>query len=136
MTVTTIRVRYAETDRQGVAYHGHYFVWMEIGRTALLEELGFPYRRLEEEGLFFSVVAASCRYGGQALYDDRVEVRTTLTEVRSRAAVFGYELSVGERRIASGETTLIALDGERRPRRIPDSLARALRARLQSEPGR
>jgi acyl-CoA thioesterase FadM len=35
---------------------------------------------------------------------------------------FGYELSIGGRPIATGETTLIALDAERRPRRIPDDV--------------
>ena len=133
---TSVRVRYAETDRQGIAYHAHYLVWMEIGRTAFLEELGFPYRRLEDEGLFFSVVDARCRYVGQARYDDRVEIRTILESVRSRTVVFVYELDCGGRRIASAETTLVALDDERRPRRIPDRLARVLRERLDARAAR
>jgi len=28
-----LRVRYAETDKMGVVYHGNYLVWFEIGRT-------------------------------------------------------------------------------------------------------
>ena len=30
---STVRVRYAETDQMGVAYHGNYFAWFEVGRT-------------------------------------------------------------------------------------------------------
>ena len=34
MTHTTCtRVRYGETDKMGVAYHGIYLNWFEMGRT-------------------------------------------------------------------------------------------------------
>lgn len=121
-----VRVRYAETDRQGIAYHAHYLVWMEIGRTALLEALGFSYRRLEEEGLLFSVVEARCRYVEPARYDDEVEIATRVSELRSRAVLFAYELTLDGRRLAVGETRLLAMGRNRRPRRIPDGLRRAL----------
>ncbi|MBW3660461.1 MAG: acyl-CoA thioesterase [Gemmatimonadetes bacterium] len=122
-----VRVRYAETDQQGVAYHAHYFVWMEIGRTEHLKRLGFPYDRLEAEGLLFAVSEASCVYRGAARYEDRVAIRTRVEAVRSRAVEFAYDLSVDGRTIAEGKTTLLALDPDRRPRRIPQAIAAALR---------
>lgn len=121
-----VQVRYAETDQQGVAYHAHYLVWMEIGRTDALRALGFPYDRLEAEGVLFSVVEARCRYEGAARYGDEVVVRTWCSGVRSRTAVFRYEMAVAGRRVATGETTLVALDRQRRPRRIPPAVAAAL----------
>jgi acyl-CoA thioester hydrolase len=121
-----IEVRYAETDQQGVAYHANYFVWMEIGRTRYLEALGFPYHRLEAGGALFSVMDARCRFAGAARYGERVEIATRVTSVRSRSVAFGYELEAGGRPLATGATVLIALDRERRPRRIPADLARAL----------
>ena len=45
---TTVRVRYPETDRMGVAYHGHYLVWFELGRTELMREVGCDYGSLED----------------------------------------------------------------------------------------
>lgn len=124
---TTVRVRYAETDRQGIVYHANYFVWMELGRTDFLRKSGFPYPDLEAAGIVFAVSEARCRFRGAAEYDDEVEVATRVREVRSRSVVFEYELRAGERPLASGETTLVALDVERRPRRIPDELRAALR---------
>ena len=38
-----IEVRYAETDQMGVVYHANYLVWMEVGRTELIKQLGFHY---------------------------------------------------------------------------------------------
>ncbi|MGH7543200.1 MAG: acyl-CoA thioesterase [Gemmatimonadota bacterium] len=124
---TSVQVRYAETDQQGVAYHAHYLVWMEVGRTAFLEALGFPYRHLEEEGVLFSVVEASCRYLDPARYADRVEIATRVTEVRSRMVVFGYRMTAGGRTVAWGETRLVALGRDRRPCRIPADVGGALR---------
>ncbi|HUF89493.1 MAG TPA: thioesterase family protein [Gemmatimonadota bacterium] len=126
--VTSIEVRYAETDQQGVAYHGNFLVWMEIGRTRYLQALGLPYGGLEARGLVFSVLEARCRYGGAARYEDTVEIATRVRDLRSRTVSFGYELSVAGQRVANGETTLIALDADRRPRRIPPDVAAALAA--------
>ncbi|HUP18456.1 MAG TPA: thioesterase family protein [Gemmatimonadota bacterium] len=129
-TAIEVRVRYAETDQQGVAYHGHYFVWMEIARTEYLKALGFPYDRLEKEGLLFAVSEASCRYAGAARYEDTVRVEARVTAVRSRAVTFEYEISVAGAVIAEGRTTLVAMDADRRARRIPAEIAAAL------DPGR
>ena len=46
---TTIRVRYEETDRMGVAYYGSYFVWFEVARTEFFRQAGLPYAELEKE---------------------------------------------------------------------------------------
>ena len=46
-STSTVRVRYAETDQMGVAWHGQYFAWFEVGRTDLLRERGCTYRELE-----------------------------------------------------------------------------------------
>lgn len=124
---TSVQVRYAETDQQGVAYHAHYLVWMEVGRTALLEALGFPYRRLEEEGVVFSVVEASCRYLNPARYADRVEIATRVSGLRSRTVAFEYEMTTEGRTVARGQTRLVALGKDRRPRRIPVEVGDALR---------
>jgi acyl-CoA thioester hydrolase len=50
-SVSRLRVRYAETDQMGVAWHGNVFAWFEVGRTDLLRGLGTTYRALEGEGL-------------------------------------------------------------------------------------
>ena len=49
--ITTIRVRYAETDQMGVVYHSNYFIWFEVGRVELLRQLGFTYKEMERHPL-------------------------------------------------------------------------------------
>jgi acyl-CoA thioester hydrolase len=127
-----LRVRYAETDQMGVVYHAHYLVWMEIGRTELLRALGHPYDELERQGLLFAVSEVAVRYAGAARYGEVVAVTTTLAEVRSRGVAFAYDVAgAGGEPIARGRATVVALDRERRPRRIPEALLKDLRVRLR-----
>lgn len=123
-----VRVRYGETDRMGVAYHPHYLVWCELGRTELLRALGVSYAELEDQGLLLAVVAAGVRYHAPARYDEVVAVHTWLLERRSRSLTFGYRILRGESRLASAFTTLVATDHTLRPCPLPRCLHAALDA--------
>ncbi len=48
----TRKVQYYETDMMGVAHHAHYLHWMEEARIDFMQQLGFPYKRMEAEGVF------------------------------------------------------------------------------------
>jgi acyl-CoA thioester hydrolase len=123
-----LRVRYAETDQMGVAYHANHFIWFEVGRVELLRQLGFSYREMEEnDGCFIAVVDARCRYKAPARYDDELIVRTHLKNVRESLVHFGYELVRGSDGLllAEGETTHIVTNAEMKTRTIPDKYMRA-----------
>lgn len=119
---TTVRVRYAETDRMGVVYYANYFVWFEIGRVETFRQMGFSYKEMEEADDSYVVVAeSSCRYRRPALYDDLILIRTCVTESRSRALRFAYEIlrkADGEL-LATGETLHVICDGRGRPKTLP-----------------
>jgi len=122
-TSTTFRVRYAETDQMGVVYYANYFIWFEIGRTDYCRQHGFAYRDMEEQdGMYIIVAEAHCRYKAPAHYDDEVEVRTYLKEVRRRVLVFGYEIyrQANDELLAEGETVHVITNREGRPRPLPD----------------
>jgi acyl-CoA thioester hydrolase len=120
---TPIRVRYAETDQMGVVYYANYLVWFEIGRTDFCRSRGFAYREMEsEDGLFIMVAEARCRYKAPARYDDDIEVRTSLREVRKRVLTFAYEVyrQPGEELLAEGDTVHVVTDRDGHPRVLPD----------------
>jgi acyl-CoA thioester hydrolase len=72
-----LRVRYNECDPMGVAHHGSYASWLEIGRTELLRESGVSYAQLEQDGVFLVIVRLTINYKRPVRYDDTIEVRTT-----------------------------------------------------------
>jgi acyl-CoA thioester hydrolase len=125
---STIRVRYAETDQAGIAYHGDYFAWFEVGRTDLLRGQGLTYRQLEAGGLRLPVIESHARFLKPALYDDVLEVRTRVAAVSGARLSFAYEIhraGAGDP-LATGSTSHAAVDLAGRPRRLPPELRRLL----------
>lgn len=125
-SASEIRVRYAETDQMGVAWHGGYFAWFEVARTDLLRRHGLTYKELEARNLRLPVIEASARYLAPARYDDVLEVAVEVTEMSGARISFDYEvrLTGGDAPIALGSTSHAAVDGHGRPRRLPEELRR------------
>jgi acyl-CoA thioester hydrolase len=125
------RVRYAETDGMGIAYHGNYFTWFEMGRTELCRRRGLAYKDIEAMGYFIVVAEATCRYRRPLRYDDRFVVRTYLTEATPKKIVFAYEVTRPEDPAvvcATGETVHVVVDREGKVTPLPeDVLKRILR---------
>jgi acyl-CoA thioester hydrolase len=121
-SISRIRVRYAETDRMGVVYYAHYFVWFEVGRTDLLRESGWSYREMEVDGFALPVIDARCAYRESAKYDDEIEVRTVGTMMSPVRVQFTYEIvrASDGAILATGSTVHATLDRRGRPCRLPE----------------
>ncbi len=124
--VETISVRYAETDRMGVAHHSSYLLWFEISRTGLLRAAGHTYRELENRGILLPVVEYGARFIKGADYDDVLAIEATVRELKSRVIIFDYRVQRGDDVIADGFTRHVCSDGELKARRFPDELVTAL----------
>jgi acyl-CoA thioester hydrolase len=122
-------VRYPEADKMGVAWHGHYLAWFELGRTEWMRDAGCPYGELENErGIFFPVVAVGAKYRAAARYDERLRVRTRLTRLSGARVRFEYEVlrEATNQLLAEGFTEHGTVNAEGRPCRLPADLSRQL----------
>jgi acyl-CoA thioester hydrolase len=126
-STSTLRVRYAETDKMGVVYYANYFVWFEVARTDLLRALGWSYREMEQAGVSLPVIAAHCDYLRPARYDDELEVRTEGRLLSPIRLEFTYQvrLAGGASLAASGKTVHASLDASGRPCRLPERIREA-----------
>lgn len=117
---TTLRVRYSETDQMGVVYHANYLSWFEVGRTELIRELGFPYRRFEDLGYLLPLNEANVKYKSPARYDEEIIVRTRISLCTGVRLVFSYEILRKEDRqtLVTGETRHAWTNKELKPIRI------------------
>ncbi|HEX9783501.1 MAG TPA: thioesterase family protein [Opitutaceae bacterium] len=126
---TEIRVRYAETDMMGIAYHGSYLPWLEIGRTELLRDYGLPYAELERVGYRLPVLEVGLRYLKPALYDDMITIESSIAEKPILRIRIDYRLKRGETAIATGHSVHAFLNHQNQPVRPPaifvDGIARA-----------
>ena len=92
VSTSLIRVRYAETDQMGVAYHGGYFAWFEVGRTDLLRSRGMTYKNLEAADLRLPVIETGARYLRPVFYDDVIEIPWTIEPLQPILAVVPTQL--------------------------------------------
>ena len=109
---TEIKVRYAETDQMGVVHHAVYPIWFEACRTDFMEQLGYPYSRIEEEGFMTPLIKLDVNYKSGAKYGDTVLVDAKITELGLIKFTFSYTVkrkSDGTL-LATGSTTLACCD--------------------------
>jgi acyl-CoA thioester hydrolase len=123
-SVSTVRVRYAETDKMGVVYYANYFVWFEVARADLLRSLGWTYREMEEDGVALPVIEAHCEYKQSARYDDELDVKTKGSMLSAVRMQFEYEVvrRADGMVAAVGRTVHAALDRSGRPCRLPERI--------------
>ncbi len=123
------RVRFGETDMQGVVYYANYLLYAEVGRFAYLQHVGMDYRRdLLDHGLDFTIASASVRYLAPLRYPDEFDIRVKLGDVRHSSWTFRYLITKADGTIcAEAETAQVVIDRTSgRPTRIPSELARRL----------
>ena len=119
---TTIRVRYAETDRMGFLHHANYLVYFEQARTELLRSYGVSYKDLEDKGYLLVLTKVEVRYKRPAYYDDLLTIRTTVAKTTAVRIDHTYEMRRDATLIAEGATTLACVDREGRPQPLPEVL--------------
>lgn len=124
---TEIRVRYAETDMMGIAYHGSYLPWLEIGRTEVLRDYGFPYAELEDQGYRLPVIDVAVKYLRPALYDDVIRIESTMPERPIIRMRIEYKLFREETLIATGHTSHAFIDRDNHPVRPPAAFMEAVK---------
>jgi acyl-CoA thioester hydrolase len=130
-----LRVRYAETDQMGVAYHANYLVWCEVGRTDLIRELHESYRDVERSGVGLAVSDATIRYHAPARSEELSIVETSVQAVASRTVTFDYRISRADtgQRLATASTTLVCIDRAGKVTTLPAPLREVLTAAVTSK---
>jgi len=119
---TEIRVIYADTDAMGVVYHTNYIKWFEVGRCELLRSVGYPYARMEEEGVLLPVAECSCKYRLPAVYDDLLEITARIGEMKGATITLEYEIrrKETEELLVTGWTKHAITDPKFKPIRLRD----------------
>jgi acyl-CoA thioester hydrolase len=118
------RVRYAETDRMGVAYYANYLVWFEVGRAEWLRAHGSSYRAIEDAGVILPVIEAHCEYRHPLQYDEDLRIQTRGTLLSAVRLQFDYDIVRVADGVtaAAGHTIHASVNRTGRPCRLPDTL--------------
>ena len=125
------RVRFGETDLQGVVYYANYLLFAEVGRIAYLRALGVDYQRdLIGKGADFTIGEATVRYQAPLRFDDEYDIRVRVGEIRGSSWTFKYAFDRADGlRCAVGSTVQVIVDPKvGRAARIPAELRNVLEA--------
>lgn len=120
---TKLRVRYSETDAQGIVNNANYLSYFEVGRVEWLRAAGLSYKELERQGYGFVVVEASTFYKKPAFFDDELTLFTELIESKRASFSFEYRLLRNGEVVAMASTRHACVElTTGKPRRIPEEL--------------
>lgn len=101
---TLYRVRYSDTDKMGVVYHGNYLRFFEIARTEMLRSMGLPYAELESSGYLLPVLESYAEYLYPARYDDELQLHASIPVELNVRLTISYHIECAGRTLARGWT--------------------------------
>jgi acyl-CoA thioester hydrolase len=131
---TDVRIRFAETDAQGIAHHASFVVWLEVARVAYLERHAGGYQAIRDRGIEALTTEVHVRYHRAAYFDETLQVRVRCGELRGARFTYEYRIDRGDELVADGYTRHATVDRETyRPTRVPEWLAAAIATAESSE---
>ncbi|MBI2890203.1 MAG: acyl-CoA thioesterase [Nitrospirae bacterium] len=119
---TSLRVRFAETDAQGVVYNANYLVYFEVGRVEYLRQLFGDDFFSADRPYAVTVAEAHCRFISSARFDQALHIHSRIPRFGQSSYRFEYLIRnpARDRTVALGYTTMVTLDRQTmRPIRVP-----------------
>ncbi len=111
----TLRVRWAEVDRQDVVFNGNYFLYFDVTIAEYWRAIGFRYPEdILAHGTDFYAVKASAEYHGSATYEDQLDVGCRVARIGRSSMTFVFGIWRGGERITSGELVYVNADPKTR----------------------
>lgn len=128
------RVQFGETDAAGVVFFPNYFRWFDRATHELFRELGYPVTQMVEDGWAVYVRESYARFLAPVQYDDELEIRSDVVEVRTRGFRVSHVVVRADQIICEGHEVRVwaAIPApheiQLRPAAIPDDVRALLTA--------
>jgi acyl-CoA thioester hydrolase len=131
-------VEFVDTDMGGIVHFSRYPVFVETAEHRFREQAGHRVHH-ERDGvpIGWPRVSMTVDYHSPARFGETLDIHMRVARVGGSSMTFGFEVTVGERRVVSGAMTSVCcvLDprGEVRAIPIPDDI-RAQFASVEEDP--
>ena len=124
---TDVRIRFAETDAQGIAHHASFVVWLEVARVAYLAKHAGGYQAIRDGGIEALTTEVNLRYYRAAYFDEVLRVWARCGDLRGARFAYEYRVERDGELVADGYTRHATVDRDTyRPTRVPAWLADAI----------
>ena len=120
-----LRVRFAETDLQGIVFNGNYLTYYDVAWTEYFRAIGLVYKDLLETGADTVLARIQMEFKSPARFDEVLEVYARVSHIGNTSIIFEFEIyPEGEDRLIGSATTLyVCIDPKTlKPVRAPDGL--------------
>lgn len=106
-----LEVPFHDVDALHVVWHGHYYKYFELARTALFRARRLDVPDMIELGYKMVVIESKCRHTFPLRYGDRFRVSAWFKEVEYRFNIqFEIKNLTADKRAAKGHTLMATLD--------------------------
>lgn len=85
-------VQYYETDKMGITHHSNYIRWMEEARVDFLAQIGWPYDKLEEEGIVSPVMEVAAKYMKSSTFAEEIFITVSIAELKMAKMRVSYSM--------------------------------------------
>jgi acyl-CoA thioester hydrolase len=128
--VHTLRVRWAEVDKQDVVFNGHYLTYFDVAITEYWRAIGVPYPAVTERwGTDLFVVKAGIEYHGPAHYDDILDIGVRVGHIGNSSLRFALGIFRGDQHLIGGELIYVnVVPATRKASPVPPGLRELIAA--------
>ena len=125
----SLRVRWAEVDKQDIVFNGHYLTYFDVGVTEYYRAIGKPYPdAILAEGSDLYAKKAEIEYHASAVYDDIIDVCVRVSRIGRSSFEFAIELYREDELLVSGSLIYVNAHPEtRKSAPLPETLTGAFR---------
>jgi len=122
-----VRVYYEDTDLAGIVYYANYLKFIERGRSEWVREMSIDQVAMKRDaGVVFAVRRVEADYLQPAKFDDQLDVSTTISTVSAARIVLDQMVLRDDAVLFAAQFTLVALDAQGRPTRLPAEFRRKI----------
>jgi acyl-CoA thioester hydrolase len=125
-----MRVRWAEVDKQGIVFNGHYLMYFDVAITEYYRALGYPYPEgLARHGTDLYVKKIEVEYHASAGYDDEIDVCVRVARLGRSSFEFLLEIYRADQLLVGGRVVYVNADSEtRKSAALPEFLRSGVKA--------
>lgn len=109
------KVNYYETDKMGITHHSNYVRYMEEARLYFLDQIGWNFDRLEDEGISSPVISINCNYKKTTTFPDEIYIDVFVEKLTPFKLTFGYTYTVRDEVVFTASSSHCFLDTKGKP---------------------
>jgi acyl-CoA thioester hydrolase len=126
----SLRVRFAETDMQGIVFNGNYLTYYDVAWTEYFRAVGLEWRDILATGADTVLARTTLEFKAPSRFDEILEIYVRVAKIGNTSLAFEFEVyaEASDRLLNAASSVYVCVDPSTlRPIQVPETLRRAIR---------